>query len=776
MKIKRQRIFITGRVQGVGFRPAVYRIACQIGLSGFIYNDTKGVTLELQGEEEKIAEFLVRLQSDDKPPLAEINSCQTVDMAVIDGEDAFVIEASDSQGTALSQVTADIATCRDCLAEMADKRDFRFGYPFINCTNCGPRYSIVKNIPYDRPNTTMSVFAMCDKCAAQYGDVTDRRFHAQPVACGVCGPKISLTDNKGETIEAQTDKVIAETASLLLDGKVVAIKGIGGFHLAVDALNNKAVERLRERKRRDHKPFAMMTDSIAKIKEYAIVSELAEKVLKSPQSPVVLLPKKKNSGIAASVAGGVDTFGFMLCYAPLHFLLFERNLEMLVMTSGNISDEPLICENQQALERLSCIADVFLMHNREIYRRVDDSIVHFIDESPVLLRRARSYVPTPILVEQTCSQDILAVGGDLKNTFCFAKQNQLICSEHIGELEDAEVYHHYINSIEHLRKLFEVEPQVIVCDLHPGYLSTQYAFSLADVKVIDVQHHWAHIASVLVEHGLVGPVIGLACDGTGYGTDGAIWGGECLIASLDDFERFGHLAYYPLAGADSAGKEAIRPLLGLLKKTYGDNLKLEKFQWLLERIEPDTKKQQIISEQLEKQINTVETSSLGRVFDAVAAMIGLGCYNHFEAQLPMALEAIVDSGVEEHYDLELIQNAGKPLQLDLRMMIKQLITDVREGQAAGVISARFHNTIAAALLEMAKKARQGKKLNTVALSGGVFCNRYLTNRLVGLLKKEGFRVLFNRDFPSNDGGLSLGQAAIAARAVARDPSFVARSE
>ena len=743
----------------------MYRIARALGLSGSVCNDTKGVTIELQGGEEKIAEFLTRLQSDDKPPLAEINSCQAVDMAVIDGEDAFVIEASNSQGTALSQVTADIATCRDCLAEMADKRDFRFGYPFINCTNCGPRYSIVKNIPYDRPNTTMSVFAMCDKCAAQYGDVTDRRFHAQPVACGACGPKISLTDNKGETIEAQTDKVIAETAGLLLDGKVVAIKGIGGFHLAVDALNNKAVERLRKRKRRDHKPFAMMTDSIAKIKEYAIVSGPAEKVLKGPQSPVVLLPKKKNAGIAASVADGVDTFGFMLCYAPLHFLLFEWNLEVLVMTSGNISDEPLICENQQALERLSCIADVFLMHNREIYRRVDDSIVHFVDNEPVLLRRARGYVPTPILAEQNTSQDIFAAGGDLKNTFCFAKQNQLICSEHIGELEDAEVYHHYINSIEHLRKLFEVEPKVIVCDLHPGYLSTQYAFSLADVKVIQVQHHWAHIASVLVEHGLVGPVIGLACDGTGYGADGAIWGCECLIASLDDFERFGHLAYYPLAGADSASKEAVRPILGLLKKTYGDNLKLEEFQWLLERIEPDTKKQQIISEQLEKQINTIETSSLGRVFDAVAAMLGLGCYNHFEAQLPMAMEAIVERGMEECYDFAFVSRTDKPLQLDLRKMIKQLITDVREGQAAGVISAKFHNTIAAALLEMAKRARQSKKLNTVALSGGVFCNRYLTNRLVGLLKKEDFSVLFNRNFPSNDGGLSLGQAAIAANLV-----------
>ncbi len=659
--IKRQRIFITGRVQGVGFRPAVYSIAQKLGLSGFVYNDTKGITIELQGGEEKITKFLVRLQSRDKPPLAEIKSCEAVDIAVIEAEDKFIIETSDSQGTALSEVTADIATCRDCLTEMAEKKDFRYGYPFINCTNCGPRYSIVKSIPYDRPNTTMSEFAMCDKCAAQYTDVNNRRFHAQPVACGTCGPKIRLTDSKGKTIKTQTDEVIAETARLLLAGKVVAIKGIGGFHLAVDALNNEAVERLRERKRRDHKPFAMMADSIERIKEHSIVSGLAEQVLKSPQSPIVLLPKKKNSAIALSVAGGVDTFGFMLCYAPLHYLLFAQNIKVLVMTSGNISDEPLICKNEQALEKLAYIADAFLMHDREIYRRVDDSIVHFISSEPVLLRRARGYVPTPILIEENCRQDIFAAGGDLKNTFCFRKQNQLICSEHIGDLEDAEVYHHYLNSIEHLRKLFEVEPKVVVCDLHPGYLSTRYAFSLFGLRVIQVQHHWAHIASVLAEHGLSGPVIGLAADGTGYGTDGAIWGCECMVASLDGFERFGHLAYYPLAGADAASKEAIRPALGLLAKTYGDDFILHKFKWLLERIEPETNKQEIIFEQIEKRINTVETSSLGRVFDAVAAMLGLGCYNHFEAQLPMALEAIIASGIEEHYDFEFINRTGEPL-------------------------------------------------------------------------------------------------------------------
>jgi len=754
---------VTGCVQGVGFRPAVYRLAKALALSGLVFNDTKGVTIELQGEHDRIAAFLKRLRSEpDKPPLAEIKTCEVQHIAVRKDEKDFVIKSSESGGAALSQVTADIATCRDCLREMTDEEDFRYRYPFINCTNCGPRYSIVRNIPYDRPNTTMSVFQMCGGCSAQYADVEDRRFHAQPVACAACGPRIWLAENSGKTVAGQTDEVIAKVARMLLEGKILGIKGLGGFHLAVDALNDEAVRELRRRKRRDHKPFAMMAASIDKITEYAVVSEAAERMLTSPQSPIVLLPKRSGCGIAESVAEGLNTFGFMLCYAPLHHLLFAEGIEVLVMTSGNISDEPLICRNELAVERLGPVADAFLMHDREIYRQVDDSIVHFVGGEAALLRRARGYVPTPIRMEQPCSRDIFAAGADMKNTFCFVKQNQLICSEHIGDLEDAEVYHHYIDSIEHLRRLFEVEPKVVVCDLHPGYLSTQYALSMADVEVMQLQHHWVHIASVLAEHVLDGPVIGLACDGTGYGSDGAVWGCECLIASLGDFKRFGHLSYYTLAGADKAAKEAIRPVIGLLRKAYGDEFRLREFDWLLGRIEPDASKREIVSGQLEKGLNTVETSSLGRIFDAAAAMVGLGRYNYFEAQLPMALEASIVEGIEECYDFDFLGGGDEPLELDLSKIIKRLIEDVREGVESGVISARFHNSIAAALLEMANKARESEGLNTAALSGGVFCNRYLTNRLVRLLKNDGFRVLLNRDVPSNDGGMSLGQAAIAA--------------
>lgn len=775
--IKRQRISITGRVQGVGFRPTVHRIATSLQLTGVVYNDTKGVTIELQGQQQKISEFIIRLKSDAyKPPLAEIKTCDAVDIPLVENEDKFVIRMSDSEGTPLSQVTADIATCHDCLAEMADKKNFRYGYPFINCTNCGPRYSIIKNIPYDRPNTTMSVFEMCDKCAAQYVNVTDRRFHAQPVACPTCGPKIWLTDSTGKTIQTQTEKVIAETARLLLSGQIVAIKGLGGFHLAVDATNNAAVERLRERKKRDHKPFAMMADSIEKIRRYAIVDEIAEQILKSPQSPIVLVPKKKHSLIAPSVAQGVGTYGFMLCYAPLHYLLLEQNLDILVATSGNISDEPLICKNETALERLGIVADAFLMHDREIYRQVDDSIVHIVEQEPVLLRRARGYVPAPITIEQTCEQDIFAAGSDLKNTFCFAKRNQLICSEHIGDLEDAEAYHHYLGSAKHLAKLFEVNPKIVVCDLHPGYFSTQYALSLASRKIFQVQHHWAHVASVLVEHSISGPVIGLVCDGTGYGTDGAIWGCECLIASFDKFARFGHLDYYQLAGADKAGKEAIRPTLSLLKKSYGENFSLQKFNRLLRHIEPDMNKLQIISEQLDKGVNCVQTSSLGRVFDAVAAILGLGSYNHFDAQLPMALEAIAAEDFEEQYQFDMRSSERVSCCIDLGITIKQIVNDVQEDIDPGIISVKFHNTLAAALLEMAQQARKHSKLNTVALSGGVFCNRYLINRLVKLLKKEGFAVLFNRNVPSNDGGISLGQAAIAAHLISKESSLTSGNQ
>ena len=744
----------------------MYRLACKLGLTGTVFNDPAGVTIELQGEETLIDEFLIRLHSrPDRPPLAQILSCMRIDIALVEGEKKFTIRGSESAGTASSPVTADIATCDDCLHELRDPHDPRYRYPFINCTNCGPRYSIIKTIPYDRPNTTMSAFAMCPLCQSQYANVADRRFHAEPIACPACGPQIQLTDPAGSVLRTGTDEVIAETANLLRAGKIVAIKGIGGFHLAVDALNNEAVLRLRQRKGREHKPFAMMADSVDKIRRHAEVDEAAEKILTNTQAPIVLLPKRQDSPVAPAVAQGVGTFGFMLCYAPLHYLLFAEGLDVLVMTSANISDEPLICCNDMALQRLGGVADAFLMHDREIYRQVDDSIVHCVAGELVPLRRARGYVPSPIVMEQPSHSHILAAGADLKNTFCLVKGNQLILSEHIGDLEDAEVYRHYINSVEHFRRLFEVNPTMVACDLHPGYFSTQYALSLPGVKVVQIQHHWAHIGSVLAEHGQSGPVIGIECDGTGLGTDGAIWGCECMVASLESFERIGHLDYYPLAGADQASKEAMRPALALLKQAFAEDFDLNEFAWLLERLAADSKlkaqRSELVLAQIDRWINVVQTSSLGRVFDAVAAMLGLGAYNHFDAQLPMALESVADPGVEDHYAFDLIEQGADPIKISLRRMVRQLVDDVRRGDDVGKLSARFHNTIAESLLAMAKAARDRTKLETVALSGGVFCNRYLADRLIRRLTQDGFIVLWNRIVPSNDGGIALGQAAIA---------------
>ena len=640
-------------MQGVGFRPAAYRLAKTLSLGGIIFNDTSGVQIEIQGNLENIHKFIERLQiAPAKPPLATIDSIKTEKIKPIEDTNSFIIKTSCNSGEIISQVTANIATCKDCLAELNDKNDFRYRYPFINCTNCGPRYSIVKTVPYDRPNTTMSPFEMCSACRSQYEDVTDRRFHAQPVACNKCGPKIFLIDNQNNCLEQDSDQAIAATAELLRNGKIVAIKGIGGFHLAVNALDDKAVKRLRKRKKRDKKPFAIMANSISNIKKYALVNALEEQILTSPQAPIVLLEKRNdiNTKIAESVAEGVSSFGFMVCYTPLHWLLMGENLELLVMTSANVSDEPLICDNDIAIKKLSHIADAFLMHNRQIFRQIDDSIVQVINNQPSIIRRARGYVPTPIkfIAGDNNKAKILATGTDLKNTFALCKNNQIICSEHIGDLENSDVFKHYRNSITHMQKLFDFEPDIIAHDLHPGYLSSEFATSFKNKKTIKIQHHWAHIASVLSQYQLKEKVIGLVCDGTGFGTDSAIWGCECLICDLTGFDRFAHLKYFPLAGGDKAAKQAIRPLLGLLKTTTKTNFKLNDYRWLLDKIEPDQDKLNIINSQIDKNINTAKTSSLGRVFDAVAAAVGLGNYNNFEAQLPMALEAIIQPGCDKY--------------------------------------------------------------------------------------------------------------------------------
>ncbi|MEN6384846.1 MAG: carbamoyltransferase HypF [Phycisphaerales bacterium] len=752
----RNKITIQGQVQGIGFRPYVFRLANELKLTGFIYNYTEGVIIEVQGS--NIEEFIARLKNaHNENPLIKIHSLEIQDIAVIENEKQFEITQSKEGGVISAEITADIATCKDCMRELFNKDDYRYRYPFINCTNCGPRYSIIKTIPYDRPNTTMASFKMCDKCKEQYENVRDRRFHAQPVACSKCGPKIRLCDSKGTIIEENLDRVIAKTVQFLKEGKIAAIKGLGGYHLACDAENEPAVKNLRTRKMRDAKPFAMMAESIEKIKQFAIVDEQNENLLKTIESPIVLLTKKQPNTIAASAAEGVNTFGFMLPYTPLHHLIFaEGKINALVMTSGNISDEPLICKDDEALAKLGSIADIFLMHNREIFRQVDDSVMQIVAGAPALLRRSRGFVPQPIISKRKSEYDVFAAGSDLKNTFCFVKGNRCITSEHIGDLEEPGVYKHWLNSIEHLKKLIDVKPQVIACDIHPNYFSSQHARKLKADKIVEVQHHWAHIASVLAENDLDETVIGLVADGTGFGTDGAIWGCECLIASLEKFERFGHLAYYPLAGGDLASKEAIRPILGLAKKY---NISIP--EQIINEIEPDKKKTDSIYLQIDKNINTIQTSSLGRLFDAAAALAGLGNYNHFEAQLPMALESQTDKDVKKSYNFELIDK-NHAVSIEIKGLIAGMINDRLNNVGRKTICSKFHNTIADFLALSAKKARMKTGINKVALSGGVFCNKFLSERLIELLQNKGFTVLFNRLLPSNDGCISVGQAAIAA--------------
>ena len=781
---QRKRIKVAGQVQGVGFRPLVYRLAGEFSLTGHVLNDTEGVVLEVQGDETAVSLFIDRLQAPDmSAPLIRIESCAVHDMDVIEDESDFVILRSDSDGTPISQVTIDTAVCSDCLREFNDPNNFRYCYPFINCTNCGPRYSIVKTIPYDRCNTTMSVFDMCEKCASEYSDVSDRRFHAQPVACGTCGPKIWLTDNTGNPVETDTDLTVSTAAKMLLAGKIVAVKGIGGFHLAVDATNPDAVNLLRKRKHRDCKPFALMVSSVEKIEEYCDVTEAQRHLLQSPQCPVVLLKIKPGACITPGIADGLNTLGFMLCYAPLHYMLFaEDGIDVLVMTSANISDEPLICDNDAAVEQLSGVVDAFIMHDRDIYRQVDDSVVHIIDDKPAFLRRSRGYVPNAILTGIPITNDILAVGADLKNTFCFAKHDRFILSEHIGDLDNSKTYRHYVDSIKHLGRLFEVEPKFIACDLHPGYMSTQFAETFAKqtgLRLIRIQHHWAHIASVLAEYNYEEKVIGIVADGTGYGSDSAVWGGECLIASLNNFTRFGHLRYFDLAGGDAASKEAIRPLIGLLKGLEkgieSDNkgrvipeLKCEKTDDLcafLQRIEKNCEKLTVLCAQLKSGLNLQKSSSFGRFFDAISAFLAVGSINSYQAQLPMQLESIAADNICDTYDIAFFAENGGPVQFDYAPILTGVIGDFNCGMDVGIISAKFHNSIAEGMLQWAIRARDALGINTVALAGGVFCNRYLASRLIKLLKTKDFRVLFKQKVPANDGGIALGQAAIAAKII-----------
>jgi hydrogenase maturation protein HypF len=778
----RRRLRVTGQVQGVGFRPFVYRLAAELRLTGWVVNDARGVAIEAQGPPRALDALARRLSPpagrpgkgrQQLPPLAQIDRCEVAAADVIPGEKHFDIRPSEGGEIADAQVTVDTATCADCLRELADPDDPRYGYPFINCTNCGPRYSIVERIPYDRPNTTMADFAMCPLCARQYADPADRRFHAQPVACPACGPAVWLVDTHGRQI-AVADP-LAAAAAMLVDGRIVAVKGLGGFHLACRGDDDHAVRRLRRRKRRDAKPFALMVADIEQAEALAEVTAEARELLTGALRPVVLLARRAGANIAPAVAEGLDTLGVMLAYTPLHHLLFQRlssaaggEAPPLVMTSGNYSEEPLVKDNAAAVSHLGQIADALLLHNRRIERRIDDSVVQAPPGGGVsVVRRARGYAPRPVRLEVGGEGDggILAVGAELKNAVCLWAGGRAVLSEHIGDLNDGRTYRHFIDTINHLEALFEVRPALLAADLHPAYLSTQYARKRhrgelpgrEALPIIRVQHHHAHVAACLAENGRADEVIGLAADGVGYGDDGAVWGCEVLRADLVGYERLAHLRYLPLPGGDAAARQTWRPAVAALHETFGEDWPAQLGNVRLAVAEADA---EAAAEMLTLGANCPPASSLGRWFDAVAALCGVAAENRFEGEAPMKLEAAIDPAARGEYPFAL--EAAGPFQIDLRPMVEALVADLGSGVPAGAVAARFHNTVVSFLLAAAARAREETGLETAALSGGCFANRYLTARLSAALADEGFEVLRHRTVPCNDGGVALGQAAIAA--------------
>jgi hydrogenase maturation protein HypF len=747
-ELVRVRLVIRGAVQGVGFRPFVYRLATELGLNGWVLNSAQGVFIEVEGKRDLLRQFARRIESD-KPPRAFI---QSLEQSVLDpiGYTTFEIRHSEESGEKSALILPDIATCADCLRELFDPTDRRYLYPFINCTNCGPRYSIIESLPYDRPNTTMRAFPMCSRCQEEYEDPLDRRFHAQPNACPECGPHLELWDEKGVRLAKHHEALLRATEAIR-EGWIVAVKGLGGFHLVVDARNDNAVRRLRERKRREEKPFALMYPSLERVKAHCEVNEVEERVLRSPESPIVLLRRKEPEAVAPAVAPNNPYLGILLPYTPLHHLLMRELGFPIVATSGNLSDEPICTDEQEALHRLSGIADLFLVHNRPIARHVDDSVVRVLMGRELVLRRARGYAPLPVPVKEPLPP-LLAVGAHLKNTVALSVDRQVFLSQHIGDLETPQALDAFRRVIADVRGLWEHQPQAVACDMHPDYLSTRAAYQMG-LPVTTVQHHVAHILSCMAENELEPPVLGVSWDGTGYGMDGTIWGGEFLIVREGDWERFAHLRPFRLPGGDRAIREPRRSALGVLHELFGDGA------WhLIEKAFPESE-YRVLRQMLRRGINVPLTSSAGRLFDAVAALVGLRQVVNFEGQAAMELEFLThEVRTDETYPFSLAEG-GSPCVLDWSPTVLAVLQEVRHGTSPSLIATRFHNT----LVEMIVAIAHAAGLERVALSGGCFQNAYLTERAVHRLTEEGFRPYWHQRVPPNDGGIALGQVVGAAR-------------
>ena len=752
-------IRVRGVVQGVGFRPFVYGLATGLGLDGWVRNTSSGVEIALEGPGHALARFRRDLEAE-APPLARIEEI-TVETVALNGYEGFCIRESHAESGAYQLVSPDISICDDCLRELFDPRDRRYRYPFINCTNCGPRFTIIRDIPYDRPLTTMASFPMCPRCQAEYEDPRDRRFHAQPNACPACGPHVTLATPQGEVL-AEREEAIQTARRALRQGQILALKGLGGFHLACDATNEEAVALLRVRKARPHKPLAIMVFDLQAARSLGEVSPAEEALLQSPQRPIVLLASTSSDGsLAPNVAPGTGTVGVMLPYTPLHYLILEPAEDFppaLVMTSGNLSEEPIAMENDEALVRLGQIADLFLLHNRDIYARYDDSVWFVPGGRPQPLRRSRGYAPFPIRLPFRARQ-VLACGPELKNTFCFTRDEYAFLSPHIGDLENLETLEHYERSIELYRRLFRLEPQVVAYDLHPEYLATKFALERwggdPAMTLVPVQHHHAHIAACLVDNGYTGPAIGVAFDGTGYGTDGRIWGGEFLVADLHGFTRRGHLAEFPLPGGAAAIRRPYRTALGLLLAAG-----LDPAGWPgVAQVDP--REAEAVAWQVERGLNSPLTTSAGRLFDAVAALIGVRGDTTYEAQAAMELEAVAGPVIGlAPYPLT-VERVEDAWVIDWRPLLGALLADLRSGAGKERMAARFHAAVGAAIRQTVERIAAETGLRTVALSGGCFQNRLLLTETTHGLEESGFQVLTHRQVPANDGGVALGQAAVA---------------
>ncbi len=746
--MSRVRARVEGTVQGVGFRPYVYRLAGELGVAGHVLNDSRGVVVEVEAPAETVDRFLALLVTD-APPLARVE--RVVPEALEEtGETGFAIRESPAGGDPDAAVTPDSATCADCLGELFDPADRRFRYPFINCTNCGPRFTIVRGVPYDRPNTTMAGFTMCDACRGEYEDPADRRFHAQPNACPDCGPAVRLLP--------EADDPLAGAVAALLEGAIVAVKGVGGFHLACVAGDEQAVARLRARKHREDKPFALMVPDVQSAQRLVELNDSALGLLLSRERPIVLAPRRADSLVAAAVAPLSPELGVMLPYSPLHHLLLADVARPLVMTSGNVSDEPIAYRDDDALERLRGIADVFLLHDRPIETRTDDSVVRVAGGRPQRLRRSRGYVPGSIRLPVEAHEPLLACGAELKNTFAVARGGRAWVGHHIGDLENYATLRSFSEGIAHFERLFAVEPAVVAHDLHPEYLSTKYAHDLDGVRLVGVQHHHAHLAACLAEHGETGPALGAVFDGTGYGGDGTVWGGELLLGDLTGFERVGLLSPVRLPGGEAAIRQPWRMACSWLHEAHGETPELpERLRGL---VDPAAWEQ--VCGLTRTGLASPLTTSMGRLFDAVAALCGLRAAVNYEGQAAIELEACCDLGERRAYELPIAGERSGPLVMDARPTVAELMGDLGSGAAIPAVAARFHNAVAQATAGACAQLASRAGTETVVLSGGVFQNKRLFERTSALLGEAGLRVLTPELLPPNDGGIAYGQLAVAA--------------